>query len=143
MTDLPAWVECYRGKPFTRGGDGPDEFDCYGLVRAVLRNEWGVEAPAMDDRWHFDAAAAIACARELPGSPWLAIDGAPAPGDVLTFAFPGQRELHVGIVVSARWMLSVRTSEGVRTERIDRMPWVGLRFGAAWRHRGICARVPS
>jgi len=134
---LPAWVEEYRGKPFRRDADGPDAFDCYGLVRAVLRERWGAETPALDERWHADAAAALGMALDAPDCPWADADGDPLPGDVLTFAVPEQRELHVGIVVAPGWFLHARLDEGVRTERLDRLPWAALRFGPAYRHRAL------
>lgn len=37
------WAAAYLGKPWRIGADGPDAFDCWGLVRAVLRTRAGVE----------------------------------------------------------------------------------------------------
>ena len=37
------WTAEYLGKPWRNGAAGPDAFDCYGLVRAVYRDRYGVE----------------------------------------------------------------------------------------------------
>ena len=138
MSEMPAWVESYRGRPFLRGADGPDAFDCYGLVRAVLRDVWGAVTPALDGAWHLSTAARLALALEDAACPWTAADSKLAPGDVLTFHAPSDAaELHVGIVVSPGFMLHARQDAGVTTARYDRAPWAVLRFGAAWRHVGV------
>lgn len=131
MTDLPVWVRDYRGRPFVRGSEGPDGYDCYGIVRAVLRDHFGREAPCLSDRWTLEARSALAAAHEA----WEPIHAHEQPGDVLAFVIPTQRELHVGIVVAPGWMLHARAGEGVRTERTDRLPWLLLREGPAWRLR--------
>lgn len=134
-TEVPAWVERYRGRPFLRGSDGPEAFDCYGLVRAVLRDVWGASTPALDGAWHLDSAERLDAALEAPGSPWTAAEGQPLPGDVLTFHGPqAGSELHVAIVVADGWVLQARQGEGVHTSRFDRPPWALLRFGPPWRH---------
>ena len=41
------WTADYLGKPWRNGADGPDAFDCYGLVRAVYRDRYGIEMPVV------------------------------------------------------------------------------------------------
>jgi cell wall-associated NlpC family hydrolase len=138
MTTLPAWVEAYRGKGFRRGASGPDSFDCYGLVRAVLGDQWGALTPSLDGAWHLDASERIDRALTDPDCPWAPWTGEPAVGDVVTFIAPGTAsELHVGIVVAPGWMLHARQGRGVETARLDRLPWCALRFGPAYRHRSL------
>jgi cell wall-associated NlpC family hydrolase len=43
------WVKKYIGIPFVSNGRTMDGCDCYGLVRLVLRNEYGVELPELSD----------------------------------------------------------------------------------------------
>jgi len=33
------------GKPFVDGGRGPDEFDCWGLVKFIYQREMGINVP--------------------------------------------------------------------------------------------------
>lgn len=40
-------INHYLGKPWSNGSDGPDAFDCWGLVRAVYRQR-GIVLPVVD-----------------------------------------------------------------------------------------------
>lgn len=138
MSELPAWVEGYRGKPFLRDADGPDAYDCYGLIRAVLRDVWGAATPALDGAWHLDTAAQLRAATGTPDSPWRVTNDPPSVGDVLAFLPPRSAgELHVGIVVAPGVMLHARQEGGSQTARYDRPPWAVLRIGPVWRHEAL------
>ena len=133
---LPAWVEDYRSRPFERGADGPDFYDCYGLVCAVLRERWGAVVPSIDSIHTLADEGRLAAILEPADSPWVACDGGRV-GDAIAFRAPGnEAELHVGIVVAPGWMLHARAGVGVETARYERMPWAVLRV-AAFRHRDI------
>ncbi len=41
------WATDYIGKPWVLGTSGPDTFDCWGLVRAVLADRFGIAVPAV------------------------------------------------------------------------------------------------
>jgi len=43
----PHWAEQYLGKPWVLGTSGPDTYDCWGLVRAVLREQFTIDVPAI------------------------------------------------------------------------------------------------
>jgi cell wall-associated NlpC family hydrolase len=126
--ELPAWVDAYRGRPFVKDGEGPEAFDCYGLVRAVLRERFGVQAPAMDG---------LSRALEDPGSPWVQVgdEEPPCAGDVLVFL--GLGRIHVAVVVARNWVLHAMDDVGVCTGRFDRGRLALHRFGPAWRHRDL------
>ena len=80
------WTADYLGKPWRNGADGPDAFDCYGLVRAVYRDRCGVEMPVVSA----DATRVLAClhaARDYADySQWEAVTER-QDGDVLLFRF--------------------------------------------------------
>lgn len=42
------WAEQYIGKPWRLGTSGPDTFDCWGLVRAVLGEHFGIAVPVIE-----------------------------------------------------------------------------------------------
>jgi cell wall-associated NlpC family hydrolase len=41
----PEQIATYVGKPYELGAQGPDAFDCRGLVRHVLRSHFGLDVP--------------------------------------------------------------------------------------------------
>lgn len=38
----------YIGLPWVAGAQGPDEFDCWGMVRWILKHEYGIDVPAVN-----------------------------------------------------------------------------------------------
>ena len=46
------WVNKYVGIPFSSNGRTPDGCDCYGLVRLVLQNEYGIALPELSDNYN-------------------------------------------------------------------------------------------
>ena len=144
MTTIPAWTDRYRGKPFRFGADGPDAYDCYGLLRAVLREQFGVHAPPLDKPELLDLAGRVALVEADPECPWVPAD-APAPGDVLAFDEPrpdGTHGLHVGVVVADGWMIHAHP-DGAGVVRYDRGARALLRIGPPYRHRDLVAQVTA
>ena len=45
MSEQQHWAFFLIGKPYAYGGEGPDEFNCWGLVRWVFRNVFSIEMP--------------------------------------------------------------------------------------------------
>jgi cell wall-associated NlpC family hydrolase len=43
----PEEIAAYVGKPYRLGAEGPDAFDCRGLVRHVLRHHFGLDIPSL------------------------------------------------------------------------------------------------
>jgi cell wall-associated NlpC family hydrolase len=123
---LPAWLEGYVGLLYRHGGRGPDAYDCWGLCRLVLAEQFGIvvpayvggypEAPTADD--HRRIMAELIRARQA-SSDWLLVHRreairSPLPpieraGDLILMHRMGI-PCHVGIVVAPNWLL--HTDEG-------------------------------
>jgi len=56
---LTHWAAPLIGKPWQLGADGPDAFDCRGLVRHVWRSQRGIDVPALMPEIMHDAHAII------------------------------------------------------------------------------------
>jgi len=89
------WARQYMGRPWVNGGQGPDAFDCWELVRNVLDRHFNIQVPAVD----IDANCAKACALALNHgkrkSNWRKVT-APKEGDVVLMAH-AKYPSHVGI----------------------------------------------
>jgi cell wall-associated NlpC family hydrolase len=128
------WSAALVGKPFKAGAEGPDEFDCWGLVmhvqamlgRSLPRLAVNVrEAPR--DQW--------ATIRELvQRSDWHKVER-PQDGDVLLMI--GANGLpHVGVVIGNRLLHAEgddRTGS-VRSDPLDMLGRMGYGHLEAWRH---------
>lgn len=86
----PEQVRRYVGLPYRAGADGPDEYDCRGLVRHVLRDHFGRDVPALPVGGDLSAlwAASVASGQ------WETIDS-PRPGDAVVMR--GGDDPHVGV----------------------------------------------
>lgn len=91
------WINDYLGRPWRADAEGPEAYDCKGLVRAVQRRVWCREVPAllhvgMTTDW---AEVRASCVH----SGWrpIAEGDSAQPGDVLLVR--GTSGPHVGVFV--------------------------------------------
>ena len=95
-------IDQFIGLPYREGARGPEAFDCYGLVSAVLRAAKGIELPD----WHQDGsgpasasrAISAALAGEVAGGRSLPID-CPDDWDIAIIGST-MRPHHIGVVVA-------------------------------------------
>lgn len=73
--DSQGWLASLIGKPYCAGGQGPEDFDCWGLVRFIYARMFDTELQNFN---HIDALDVKACANQFEietGSPnWINID---------------------------------------------------------------------
>jgi len=125
----PGWCAPFCGHPFELGADGPDSYDCWGVVRACLRDRFHVDVPALTTLRAQDEATQLA----EGGVDWIEISAESArPGDVLRFRGRGG-SVHVGLVVAGGWMLHAFPKTTSRVERYRCQPWESSLRGA-YRH---------
>lgn len=126
-TQPPGWCGRYVGLPFKDKGRGPDGYDCWGLARAILAEQFGLQglpdyagtyAGAKDWRSvEVAVRAGLACG-------WAAVQDA-QPGDLVILKLKGH-PWHCAVAVGGDWMLHV--AEG--TEAVLEQ-WTG----PLWRNR--------
>lgn len=105
------------GKPFEYGGQGPDRYDCYGLVREVYRRS-GYELPfSLSPSNHTEITVLMAGKMNH----FKPID--PVPGAIVGLRV-GRLMCHVGILVRQDHILHTwERSGGVIIERISMGAW--------------------
>jgi cell wall-associated NlpC family hydrolase len=112
------WVKKYIGIPFVSNGRTPDGCDCYGLVRLVLRNEYGLNLPELSDNYS-DALnmkeTARLFAEQLPVLAGKKIEE-PCDGDVVVITEHGVAA-HIGIVAGGGYILHTGIKTGSVCQR--------------------------
>ena len=112
------WVGKYIGIPFVSNGRTMWCCDCYGLVRLVLSNEYGVELPALTDDYT-DALNVKETARLFAENlPVLTAEKIPAPEEkaVVVITEHG-RPAHIGIVAGNGYILHTGIKTGSVCQR--------------------------
>lgn len=117
------------GKPFARGGRGPDAYDCWGLMLEVLRrmghapNDYPSEpyllADALADEWEPVMRAAL------------------TPGDgILLRSCDSSYLWHIGVAIDPFHMIHAREGVGVCLECFDSLVYA-RRIAGFYRYRGV------
>jgi cell wall-associated NlpC family hydrolase len=107
------WAASLVGRPWAPGAEGPDSFDCWGLVRYVFRARHGIVMPAVAIDSDSEEVNVRAIKRASQVSGWRLVLGDPAPDDILLLrGFDGRR--HVGIVIEAERRLRLLHANGSR-----------------------------
>jgi cell wall-associated NlpC family hydrolase len=96
------WAANLIGKPWVSGAQGPDEFDCWGLVRYCLATHFDTQVP----EFVTDVASA---ARTLN---WRRHNGAAQEGDVVVMR-DSTNDHHVGLIVQDAKVLHAVEGVGV------------------------------
>lgn len=110
------------GKPFVRGGRGPDSFDCYGLVKEMYRRA-GIEVPDFTSPGTLEEVEILV---ERHSRRWTKV--APRTvGSVITFRVTGHGA-HVGLMLENDRFLHAVEGSGVCVERLTSEAYKPLGF---------------
>ena len=112
---IPIWCSKWIGIPFADHGRGPDAFDCYGLVHAIYREQFGITLPDYADAYsdardHASVAAAVQAGLQAG---WATIDRVhetPRCGDLLVINV-ATRPWHCGLMVTPERFLHCPTQQ--------------------------------
>ena len=93
------WAQEYVGKPWRENADGPDAFDCWGLVRHVYRQQLKVELPPYPGLFELGAKHLRASIRDgLRSGKWVELV---APKDLCAVLMSASRVYdHVGVYLA-------------------------------------------
>lgn len=129
---IPAWVAPYVGLPFQDHGRGP-AYDCWGLVKMVLREHYAIQAPDFGDLYEdsHDRVGIPTAFNVGPVEDWRRVDF-PQEGDVVILRVKG-RPMHCGLVVGSGYMLHAHPENGSCLEPFDSHRWT-RRIDGFYRH---------
>ena len=124
LTAPPSWCSKYMDKPFLEKGRSALGYDCWGLVLAVCRDEFGVNLPDYIDEYEspFDRASIAATMETEIASGAYERIFEPQAGAIIILRLLG-RPWHCAIAVDRRWMLHVVRGANVVLERVDSWVW--------------------
>jgi len=111
----------YVGIPFLERGRTRDGCDCWGLVRLVLHDEFGVDVPLFDGYSNLKSMRHIGqmCDEGKPLVAAARVD-APDPGIVVVMLV-GPHPAHLGICVDDQHLLHVEKGCNAVYQRIDQV----------------------
>lgn len=108
----PVWVDQYVAIPYLPDGRDKHGCDCWGLVRMVYANQFGID---LADR--ADEADLVHTDRWVEVYPSMQ-----ELGDILMFS-SGAFKRHVGVCLDRTWMLHANTNMNSVVERYDTVLW--------------------
>lgn len=111
----------YIAIPYKSKGRDISGLDCYGLVRLVLDEQFGVKLPSFDDKYdnEKDIRVQEIIAQQKEG--WIQLDK-PEIGSVVLFKVLGH-EQHVGIVISDSKFLHIREGKDSVVDSLNSTTW--------------------
>lgn len=122
---IPAWATDYIGLPFADHGRTRDGVDCWGLVRLILAEQFGIIVPSYDGTYRHttdrgDLDHLISRERAFA---WSEVHpGTERAGDVVLLRCLGAA-CHVGLVLAAGVMIHAEVGLNTVLDRYDSTRW--------------------
>jgi hypothetical protein len=140
-TRPPEWCRKYVGKQYQDKGRGPEKYDCWGIVLAVLKEQFGITGlPDYGDTYTTSGDWSSVSRAVIEGLKhgWNKLSfGGPEPGDLVIINLAG-RPFHCGVFVAQPdWMLHALEGTDVVLEQLSRPMWAKAnRIEGIYRHAG-------
>lgn len=138
---IPAWAAPWIGRPYADKGRGPDAFDCWGFVRAILAAERGVVLPDYAEAYTTaDAPDSVAQAVTVGLSAGWQPVAEPQAFDLLILRIAG-RPWHCALLVNGVQFIHCAppnlhgVQQGSCVDRLDSPRW-SRRIDGFWRCEG-------
>lgn len=115
---IPRWAERYIGLPFVDKGRDLSGLDCWGLVRIVLAERAGIDAPTYGEISSTDLLRVARTMNDAAAAwPWRRVE-IPQALDVVVMK---ERSFHVGVMVSAANVLHIERASDSVAPPLDRV----------------------
>ena len=112
------WVKKYIGIPFVSNGRALSGCDCYGLVRLVLRAEYGITLPELSNDYTDTRNREHITKLFAENMPVLAAEKLPGPQEgAVVIITEGGRPCHMGIVAGGGYILHAAELTGSVCQR--------------------------
>ncbi len=129
------WVNSYMNKGWAAGATGPDNYDCYQLVREVQRAKFGVDMPVIDVNGKSLLAVIRAMKNDVANLDWLEINR-PEDG-CLVKLFKSENPDHVGVFLAVEDGGVLHCSQGIGVSfdsvfQLKALGWNNIKY---YRHK--------
>ena len=115
------WANKYIGIPYKDGGRETDGLDCWGLVRLVYKNEYGIELPSFKNEYIISDRQRVNELFNQYRESWT-VEENPKEGDVVLLRLLGE-EAHVGVLVNDKQFLHVNHKTPAAVENLSSIKW--------------------
>lgn len=139
LLSVPNWASAYNGVPFVDKGRDPAGWDCWGLLRWIYGEHFGILLASYTDRYaSADAAAEIAAVMVGEMACWRELRAPLQGGERVRLGDgilmrKGRHNTHVGVALDRRRMLHVDVGIDTEIEDFDGLLW-GRRVAGIYRH---------
>jgi cell wall-associated NlpC family hydrolase len=123
----------HLGKPWVCGSQGPQTFDCWGLLKTVYRESFGIELDPLEARRADQVADCVRVAAGIVESPDWTETKEPREGDAVALSRRSAIH-HVGIYLKGRRVLHAVSSNGVIVQSIHSLKLNGFSIIKFYHH---------
>ena len=133
---LPRWIGDYHHIPYVVHGRDENGLDCWGLVRLVYKNHYGIDLPCLATEYvgtDVQNGGELSSTISAEKTAWRAISkNRRQVGDVVVMRYLGV-PMHVGVVISEDNMLHTQKATGVCVTAYTGIKWAN-RIEGFYRH---------